>query len=116
MLPVMHPNISVSFVFRDRRRDRDNMLTTILDYLRDAGVITNDNIAQLNCTITVFPATVDEYEHTVVEVACSNLEIEVLYSLRCESAGSMFDLGDIVQYLAKRDTVTFLPDPRVRIE
>ena len=30
------------------------------------------------------------------------LEIEVLYTLRCESAESMYDLRDVVVYLAQR--------------
>lgn len=30
------------------------------------------------------------------------LEIEVLYSLRCESRETMFDLRDVVTYLAQR--------------
>ena len=30
------------------------------------------------------------------------LEIEVLYNLRCESAATMFDLRDVVTYIAKR--------------
>lgn len=30
------------------------------------------------------------------------LEIEVLYNVRCETAASMFDLRDVVAYIAKR--------------
>jgi Holliday junction resolvase RusA-like endonuclease len=67
--PVTHPDMRVQFFARDRRRDRDNMLTTILDCLRDAGVIVNDNIAQANGTLVLLPAVIDKDERTVIEVA-----------------------------------------------
>jgi Holliday junction resolvase RusA-like endonuclease len=66
--PVTHPDIGVQFFARDRRRDRDNMLTTILDCLRDAGVIVNDNIAQANGTLILLPAVIDQNERTMIEV------------------------------------------------
>ena len=66
--PVTHPDMRVQFFARDRRRDRDNMLTTLLDCLRDAGVIVNDNIAQANGTLVLLPAMIDKDERTVIEV------------------------------------------------
>lgn len=42
------------------------MLTTILDCLREAGVIQNDNIAQFNGTITVPPAVFSDEEYTTI--------------------------------------------------
>src|SRR5215831_19496099 len=60
--PVTHPDVCVQFFARDRRRDRDNMLTTVLDCLREAGVIVNDNIAQFNGTVALLPAVIDQKE------------------------------------------------------
>jgi hypothetical protein len=37
------------------------------------------------------------------------LEVEVLYNLRCENAPSMFDLRDVVAYIAKRVGLTAGP-------
>ena len=64
--PVTHPDMRVRFYTRDRRRDRDNMLTTILDCLREAGVIVNDNIAQFNGTLSLLPAVIDENERVTI--------------------------------------------------
>jgi Holliday junction resolvase RusA-like endonuclease len=66
--PVTHPDMRVQFYARDRRRDRDNMLTTILDCLREAGVIVNDNIAQANGTVVLLPAVIDQNERVTIEV------------------------------------------------
>lgn len=56
--PLEHPKIEVRFFVKERRGDRDNMLTTILDCLTSAGVLVNDNIARCNGTITIRPAVV----------------------------------------------------------
>lgn len=58
----------VQFYIRDKWRDRDNMLTTLLDCLRDAGVIVNDNVAQCNGLLVVYPALVDKDERVTIEV------------------------------------------------
>jgi Holliday junction resolvase RusA-like endonuclease len=47
--------MSIQFITRDRRRDWDNMLTTVLDCLRGAGVILNDNIKSFNCAVVLLP-------------------------------------------------------------
>ena len=39
-------------------------------------------------------------------MSAQQLEIEVLYSLRCESPDSMFDLRGVVNYLAQRVGMT----------
>lgn len=66
--PVEHPELSVRFFTRDRHRDRDNLLTTVLDCLRDAGVIFNDNIKSFNGTLVLLPAVIDENERVAIEV------------------------------------------------
>jgi Holliday junction resolvase RusA-like endonuclease len=66
--PVTHPSMSIQFFTRDRRRDRDNLLTTVLDCLRDAGVIFNDTIKSFNDTLVLLPPVVDENERVAIEV------------------------------------------------
>jgi hypothetical protein len=44
------------------------MLTTILDCLRDADVIVNDNVAQFNGTVVLAPALLDSDERTVISI------------------------------------------------
>ena len=46
---------------RDRRRDGDNLLTTVLDYLREAGLIVNDNIKTSTFPI-LLPIVIDKAE------------------------------------------------------
>jgi Holliday junction resolvase RusA-like endonuclease len=65
---VEHPELSVQFFTRDRRQDKDNLLTTVLDCLRDAGVIFNDNIKSFNGTLTLLAAVIDENERVAIEV------------------------------------------------
>jgi Holliday junction resolvase RusA-like endonuclease len=66
--PVTHPDMRVQFFVRDKRRDRDNLLTTLLDCLREAGVIVNDNIAQFNGTLVLLPSVIDQNERVTVAV------------------------------------------------
>jgi Holliday junction resolvase RusA-like endonuclease len=66
--PVTHPEMCFEFFVRDGRRDRDNLLTTVLDCLREAGVIVNDNIAQFNGTLAVLPAVMDENERVTIRL------------------------------------------------
>lgn len=66
--PAKHPDIRVQFFTRDARGDRDNKLTTVLDCLRDARVIVNDNIAQFNGTVVLLPAIIRAKEMVVIEV------------------------------------------------
>lgn len=67
--PVLeHPDLAVTFYVMDRRSDRDNKLTTILDVLQEAGVLQNDSIRRCNGTITLHPAIIGEVEKTVVEI------------------------------------------------
>lgn len=66
--PVRHPDMQITFYVRDKRGDRDNKATAILDLLRDAGVIVNDNIADFNGTLTLKPAIVNKNERTEIEI------------------------------------------------
>jgi Holliday junction resolvase RusA-like endonuclease len=66
--PVKHPWMSFEFFTRDRRRDRDNLLTTVLDCLREAGVIVNDNIKSFNGSLILLPAVIDKVERVKIEV------------------------------------------------
>ena len=66
--PVKHPWMSFQFFTRDRRRDRDNLLTTVLDCLREAGVIVNDNIESFNGALILLPVVIDKVERVKIEV------------------------------------------------
>ena len=54
--PVDHSNMYVQLHVRDLRRDRDNMLTTLLDCVCTAGVPVNDNMAHCNGPLMVYSA------------------------------------------------------------
>lgn len=57
--PLQHPRISFQLQVKHRRKDRDNLVTTILDVLVNTGVLVNDNIAHANGELTILPAIVD---------------------------------------------------------
>ncbi len=63
-----HPRLRITFYVRDRRGDRDNKLSTLLDVLQKAGIIANDNVRRFNGEVTLMPAVVDKNEKTVVEI------------------------------------------------
>jgi hypothetical protein len=65
-LNLLHPDLDVTFWVLDRRSDRDNMLTTLLDLLKDYGVIRNDSIAQCNGTVILRPAIICDHYKTVI--------------------------------------------------
>jgi Holliday junction resolvase RusA-like endonuclease len=62
-----HPSMMVCFYVRDRRSDRDNKLSTLLDVLQKAGVIRNDNVKWFNAELRLMPAIVASEEKVVVE-------------------------------------------------
>lgn len=66
--PVTHPDMSIRFYVRDQRGDRDNKLTTVLDCLRTAGVIVNDNLKQFNGQLVLLPAVINPLERVEIEV------------------------------------------------
>lgn len=62
------PDMRVTFYVRDRRGDRDNKLSTLLDVLQHGGILFDDNIKWFNGTVTLMPAIVDKNERTVIEI------------------------------------------------
>jgi Holliday junction resolvase RusA-like endonuclease len=60
--------ISRSNYLMSSTRDRDNLLTNVLDCLREAGVIVNDNIKSFNGALIMLQAGVDENERVRIEV------------------------------------------------
>jgi Holliday junction resolvase RusA-like endonuclease len=66
--PVTHPAITMRFYLPDMRRDRDNLATTVLDVLVNAGVLVNDNVRRCNGRIVIEPAVIDADERVEVEV------------------------------------------------
>ena len=66
--PLEHPNLTVRFYVANKRGDRDNKLSCLLDVLQEAGVIRNDNIAHFNGTITLLPAIVAKEEKVTIEI------------------------------------------------
>lgn len=65
---VVHPEMSIQLYVATRRQDRDNMSQTVIDCLRHAGVLVDDNIAKFNGALTILPAVIDPEEHVVVEI------------------------------------------------
>jgi Holliday junction resolvase RusA-like endonuclease len=59
-LRLEHPDVLVEFSSRSKRRDRDGLLTTVLDVLVKCGVFQNDDIAHFNGTVTLLPAKVGQ--------------------------------------------------------
>lgn len=70
--PLEHPHMAVTFYVRDKRADRDNKLTCLLDVLQEAGVIVNDNIKRFNGRLVIEPAIVDPRERTVIVIEGMN--------------------------------------------
>lgn len=64
--PLKHPNVEICFYVLDRRSDRDNKLSCILDVLQKAGVIENDSISRFNGTVVLLPAVVGKEEKTEI--------------------------------------------------
>lgn len=71
LLPVDHPDLTVTFYVLAKRQDQDGMYTTILDCLQAAGVIVNDNIAHFNGTKILKPCVM------VTDAQDERVEIEI---------------------------------------
>lgn len=71
-LELVHPDVTIQFTVPDRGRDRDNMVTSLLDVLVLAGVLKNDNIASFNGRLVIEPAEVDQqfYTRVTLEPKC----------------------------------------------
>lgn len=66
-LRLLHPDMVLKLSCKNGRRDRDGILTTVLDLLVRCQVITDDNIANFNGKITIEPAVLgDSDEATVI--------------------------------------------------
>jgi len=59
-LCLQHPDIVVEFAVKNRRKDRDGMLATLLDVLVACKVITDDSINSCNGTVLILPAKLIE--------------------------------------------------------
>ena len=76
--PLEHPDMDVEFYFADARGDRDNRFTTVLDCLRKAGVIVNDNAKRFNGTLVILPAVVGGgREGVVIDIATAQQSLLV---------------------------------------
>ena len=53
---VRHPNVLYRLVTHTDRQDKDNMVTTVLDCMKKAGVIVDDSIKEHNGWATTAPA------------------------------------------------------------
>lgn len=71
---LTHPDVSVTFTVpkSSTRRDRDGMLTTILDVLVDLGVIKDDCIASFNGKLTVYPAIISDHFKCDIAMSARN--------------------------------------------
>jgi Holliday junction resolvase RusA-like endonuclease len=59
-LRLEHPEIDFYIKTRSARRDRDNIVTTLLDVLVRCGVLVDDNVSHSNGRMTIHPAEVCE--------------------------------------------------------
>lgn len=67
-LGLIHPDIRVQFNSRSDRRDRDGLLTVILDLMVKCRVIAGDNIRNCNGTITILPAILGDEDSAHVTI------------------------------------------------
>lgn len=66
--PLEHPDLIVWIYSADRRGDRDNKLNAIMDILKHAKVIADDNIRRCNGTVLMPPAIVGKGEGAVIRI------------------------------------------------
>ena len=67
-LNLEHPDMFFKFKSRSAKRDRDGLLSTILDVLVTCKVITDDRIARCNGTITLAPAEVCDEDSVYIMI------------------------------------------------
>lgn len=53
---LVHPDVTVRMYVFNLSKDRDGIWTTILDILRHAGILFEDNIRHFNGTVIMLPA------------------------------------------------------------
>ena len=67
--PAEHPDVDFEFFVINAGADTDNMYTTILDVLQEAGVIVNDNVNRFNGTKVIHPAVVGAHEGVIIDIS-----------------------------------------------
>lgn len=70
LLPLRHPEVRVTFFQTNGGQDRDNKLKTLLDVLRTARVIADDNCREFNGRLVIEGSTrvPRQDERTVIEL------------------------------------------------
>lgn len=66
--PFIHPEVTISFRFRNAAQDRDNAEKTILDVLQTARILANDNVRKFNGWVHKAPAEITENEGVVISL------------------------------------------------
>lgn len=67
-LNLVHPTVIWQFTVPVRRQDRDALKTTVLDVLKNTGVIKDDNIANFNGKETTLPCLIRPSEDYSVRI------------------------------------------------
>ena len=75
-LPAIHPRVTFRFFVNSNLKDRDNLKTTLLDCMKNAGLIVDDSIAYFNGWDSTAPAVVDSKLKDDEEIAVITMEWE----------------------------------------
>jgi hypothetical protein len=88
--PIEHPDVVWRWTLKERRKDRDNLKTTVLDCMKKAGVIVDDNIARYNGHETVTPVEIDPAgpERLVLEITNAEERLKVANSAQDRRLGN----------------------------
>ena len=72
-LNLEHPDITFQFHSRSSRRDKDGLMTTVLDVLKRCGVIVDDNISHCDGTLTILPSVIGDEDSAHVTIITKEL-------------------------------------------